>query len=237
MKKGFLLTLFALLTLTTSSVTAHPQPNKSVTSTPASEATLLDGTEAVLFSNSQRVSRESAVKIEGMMGGHGSGTYIEVDDHYLVITARHVVDSSEVYYVSTPTEKVVGQVIWKSQTKDMAVLKIPRLTSRTAASLPRTGELDVGDEVTYTGYPADYRLLTTKARVSGHEGSYRATLLQGFVWFGYSGSGGFDNSGKLRTIIFAIAAESYRGQPQLLETLVYSHEISKSDVAEIRAAL
>ena len=237
MKKAFLLTLFALLTLTTSSVTAHPEPSSKAETAAGEAATIIDGTEAVLFSNSQRLSRESAVKIEGMMGGHGSGTYVEVDNHYLVITARHVVDSSEVYYISTPTEKVVGQVIWKSQTKDMAVLKIPRLTSRTAASLPRTNELDVGDEITYTGYPADYRLLTTKARVSGHERSYNATLLQGFVWFGYSGSGGFDNSGKLRTIIFAIAAESFRGQPQLLETLVYSHEISRRDVAEIRAAL
>ena len=233
MKKNVLLLLLALIALIVPAVTAHSQPQPLE----VEKATIVDGTTEVLFSSAQRISRNSAVKIEGMMGGHGSGTYIEMNNHYLVITARHVVDRSEVYYVSTSTEKVVGQVIWKSQTKDIAVLRVPRLSSRTAASLPRSGELDVGDEVTYTGYPADYRLLTSKAHVSGHEEGHRATLLQGFVWFGYSGSGGFDNSGRLRTIIFAIAAESFRGQPQFLETLVYSHEITRNDVIEIRAAL
>lgn len=231
MKKNILLLLAAIM-LFVPTVTAHSQPAPV-----GPKATIIDGTTEVLFSSAQRISRNSAVKIEGMRGGHGSGTYIELDDHYLVITARHVVDTAEVYYISTSTEKVIGQVIWKSQTKDMAVLKVPRLASRTPANLSRTGELDVGEEITYTGYPADYRLLTSKAHVSGHEEGHGATLLQGFVWFGYSGAGGFDGSGKLRTIIFAIALESYRGIPQFLETLVYSHEISRSDIAEIREAL
>jgi hypothetical protein len=200
-------------------------------------ATVIDGTADVLFTNAQRASRSSAVKVEGLEGGHGSGTYLEMSGHHLVITARHVVDRNDIYYISTGSEKVVGQVIWKSQTKDMAVLKIPRLTSRTAVTLARTGELVVGEEITYTGYPSDYQLLTTKAHVAGFENSPRSTLLQGFVWFGYSGSGGFDNSGRLRTIIFAIAVENFRGHPALLETLVYTHEISRKEVAQIRAAL
>ena len=200
-------------------------------------AMMIEGTAEVLFSSAQRASRNSAVKIEGLQGGHGSGTYIEVSDHYLVITARHVVDRSEIYYVSSGSEKVVGQVIWKSQTKDMAVLRVPRLESRRAVALHRTNELEVGAEITYTGYPASYELLTSRAHVSGHVSERGATLLQGFVWFGYSGSGGFDSGGRLRSIIFAIAAENYRGLPQLLETLVYSHEINREDITQIKEAL
>ena len=109
---------------------------------PAQGAVMVDGTAEVLFTSAQRASRNSAVKIEGLGGGHGSGTYIEVDGHYLAITARHVVDDSDIYWVSTPTERVAGQVIWKSQTKDIAVLKIPKLFSRTAVTLPRSGECD-----------------------------------------------------------------------------------------------
>lgn len=232
MKKNLLMLLMAAAVLLLPTTTAHSEPIP-VGPKPA----IIDGTAEVLFSSAQKISRNSAVKIEGIRGGHGSGTYVEINDHYLVITARHVVDSSEIYYVSTMSEKVVGQVIWKSQKKDMAVLKVPRLESRTPAALAKTGDLGVGDEITYTGYPADYRLLTSKAHVSGHEESHGATLLQGFVWFGYSGSGGFDSSGKLRTIIFAIAVESYRGIPQFLETLVFSHEISREDVAKIKEAL
>lgn len=204
---------------------------------PVPNATLVDGTAEVLFTSAQRASRNSAVKVEGLSGGHGSGTYVELDGHYLVITARHVIDTSEIFYISTPTEKVVGQVIWKSQTKDMAVLRIPRLSSRGAAGLPRSGDLDIGDEITYTGYPSSYELLTTRAHVSGHSVPHNATLLQGFVWFGYSGSGGFDGSGRLRTIIFAIAVERFQGRAQPLASIVYSHEIERRDVLEIKQAL
>ena len=199
---------------------------------------IIDGTEEVIFTTSQRASRNSAVKVEGLEHGHGSGTYFTLNNHHLIITARHVIDRSEIFYISTTSgEKVIGQVVWKSQTRDLAVLKIPQLTTRAPITLHKTNNLDIGDEVTYTGYPAGYELLTTRAHVSGYSTAYRATLLQGFVWFGYSGSGVFDSSGRLRAIIVAVASESWRGTPQLLETLVYVHEIRKQDISEIKRAL
>lgn len=197
---------------------------------------MMDGTMSTHFQHAQKASRESAVKIEGLQGGHGSGTYVELAGHYLVITAKHVVDRSEIYYVRTSREKVVGQVVWMSADKDIAVLKVPKLMSRRAVSLSGSRNLDVGDDILYTGYPASYELLTARGVVSGHsrDGS---TLLQGFVWFGYSGSGAFDDSGKLRGIVYGIGVEGYRGMPQFLETLVYVHEITKSEIAQIKKAL
>ena len=59
------------------------------------------------FSSAQRASRDSAVKVEGLNGGHGSGTYIILDGHFFTVTARHVVDVEDIYYVSTSTERVV----------------------------------------------------------------------------------------------------------------------------------
>ena len=199
---------------------------------------VIDGTEEVLFGDQQRNSRKSAVKVHGLQGGHGSGTYIQLDNHALVITARHVIDHSEIFYVSSANgERVVGQVIWKSQTKDIAILKIPRLTTRSPVSLQRTSDLAIGDSLVYTGFPASYDMLTTRAMVSGHSPEHGATLLQGFVWFGYSGSGAFDESGRLRAIVVAIASEQWRNIPQLLETVVYTYEISRKDITEIKAAL
>jgi S1-C subfamily serine protease len=201
-------------------------------------AVVLDGTAEVIFTGAQRASRGSAVKVEGMEGGHGSGTYFTMSNHHLIITARHVVDRNEIFYISTTSdEKVIGQVIWKSQTRDIAILKIPQLMSSNPVTLHKTTDLNVGEEVTYTGYPASYELLTTKANVSGYSQHHNATLLQGFVWFGYSGSGAFDSSGRLRAIVVAIGAEDYHGVPQLLETLVYIHEIRRQDIAEIKKAL
>jgi len=216
------------------SLAFFPATTNSQTPTPA----IIDGTVEVIFTNAQRASRSSALKVEGLEGGHGSGTYFTLNNHHLVITARHVIDRNEIFYISTTSgEKVIGQVIWKSQTRDMAVLKIPQLMSSNPVTLYKTGDLEVGEEVTYTGYPASYELLTTKASVSGHSQSSSATLLQGFVWFGYSGSGAFDSSGRLRAIVVGIGAEDWRGMPQLLETLVYIHEIRRQDIAEIKKAL
>lgn len=195
-------------------------------------------TENVWFpSYDQRQSRNSAVKVEGMSGGHGSGTYIKIGSEYIVLTARHVVDDSEAYYISHENERVIGQVIWKSEQYDIAVLKIPEIKSRRAVSLAETGALSIGEGVLYTGYPASYRLLTARAYVSGHEPRYRATLLQGFVWFGYSGSGAFDDRGRVRGVIVAIGTERFGRNRVPLETMVYCHELTPSEVQQIKAAL
>ena len=185
----------------------------------------------------QRQSRNSAVKIEGMNGGHGSGTYIKMDGQYVVLTARHVVDRADIYYVVHQNEKVLGQVIWKSEQYDIAALKVPQIKSRKAVSLGDTGPLDVGEQVLYTGYPSSYQLLTARAYVSGHQLNYRATMLQGFVWFGYSGSGVFDSRGRVRGVIVAIGTEMFGPNRVPLETLVYCHEMTPGEVSQIKAAL
>ena len=88
----------------------------------------------------------------------------------------------------------------------------------------------------YTGYPASYRLLTSRGYVSGHAPEYRATLLQGFVWFGYSGSGVFDAAGELRGIVVAIGVEHFAGGREPLQSVVYIHEITRSQLKEIKEA-
>tara|TARA_A100001011_G_scaffold142995_1_gene150985 strand:- start:3065 stop:3796 length:732 start_codon:yes stop_codon:yes gene_type:complete len=189
------------------------------------------------FSSSQRASRRSAVKVEGLQGGHGSGTYIIIDGQHYVITARHVIDRDEIFYISSENERVVGQVVWKSTTQDIAVLRIPKLQTRTPSRLSNHDGMSVGEQVIYTGYPADYRLLTTRAYVSGSNERYNSILLQGFVWFGYSGSGVYDNDGNLVAIVVAIAVEGFNGSAQPLPSIVYTHEITDETRREIRESL
>tara|TARA_Y100001970_G_C14231713_1_gene859053 strand:- start:1754 stop:2491 length:738 start_codon:yes stop_codon:yes gene_type:complete len=210
------------------------------TPTPGDVATEVEVSlvESVWFpSYNQRQSRNSAVKVEGMSGGHGSGTYVKIGGEYIILTARHVVDDAEVYYISHNDERVVGQVIWKSQQYDIAALRVPQMKSRRAVALQETSGMSVGEQVLYTGYPSSYRLLTARAYVSGHEPRYRATLLQGFVWFGYSGSGAFDDRGRLRGIIVAIGTERFGRNRVPLETMVYCHELTPTEVQQIKDAL
>ena len=228
--------LFLALLLLIPGNTAKSEP--SVDSVKSSAA-IIDNTTEVLFAAPTRVSRQSAVKVKSILGGHGTGTYVEVGNHFVVITAAHVVDETEIYYVTTQTkEKVLGQVIWISKEKDMAALRVPRINSRVPASLNKVPLLEVGQKLLYTGYPADYELLTSRATVSGRAPDYHnAILMQGFVWFGYSGSGAFDSSGRLRAVVVAIGVESFRMQPQPLETLVYAFEITREDVESIKKEL
>ena len=191
-----------------------------------------------LIRTNERISRNSAVSVQGLQGGHGSGTYIEHGGHYGIITARHVIDRADIFYVAAGSEKVVAQVIWKSETHDIALLRIPKLDSRKAISLPR-GEkkLNVGSQVVYSGYPASYDMITTRAYVSGYEPEYKATLLHGFVWFGYSGSGVFDDAGTLAGIVVAVGVEKYGNQSHILEDMVYIHELKSDHIARIKHAL
>jgi S1-C subfamily serine protease len=216
-----------------SSAEGQPTPVPDVAQRP--NVSLIE--DAYFPSYEQRQSRGSAVKIAGVDGNsHGSGTYIKINGSYAVITARHVVDGADIFRVGSETETVIGQVIWKSQQYDIAVLKIPEMITRSHITLTKQNPLQIGEPVLYTGYPASYKLLTSRGYVSGHEPGYRATLLQGFVWFGYSGSGVFDAEGRLRAIVVAIGVQNFAGGVEPLESLVYVHEITKEQLKEIKKA-
>ena len=190
----------------------------------------------------QRTSRNSAVKVTNILyGGHGSGTYTKIGKHYVVITAAHVVRGNVLFAIQGENgETVVGQVVYSSTTADVAILKVPRMTSRKAASFKSTENKDfeVADVVVYTGYPSAYELLTSVGMVAGYEPEYNAILLQGFAWPGSSGSGVFDSSGKLRGVVVAIGVEKTGKETrQLLETLVYIHALNENDINEIERIL
>jgi len=191
-----------------------------------------------LIRTNERISRNSAVSVENLEGGHGSGTYVKHNDHYGILTARHVVDRADIFYVTAGTERVVGQVIWKSETHDIALLRVPKMDSRRAVNISRNDtSLIIGDEVVYSGYPASYNMITTRAYVSGYSQRHHATLLHGFIWFGHSGSGVFDDTGNLVGVVVAVGVETFHDIPQVLEDLVYIHEININHITKIRHAL
>ena len=232
----FNIVLLLCVTLVTPGVLyANGQPT-GVTNAVENKPTLLQTVS--LIRTNERISRSSAVSVQGLQGGHGSGTYIEHNGHYGIITARHVIDRADIFYIATSAERVVGQVIWKSETHDIALLRIPKLDSRTAVTLSRNrSTLDIGQEVVYSGYPASYDLITTRAYVSGHAERHKATLLHGFVWFGYSGSGVFNSSGEVIGIVVAVGIERIGEHPQVLEDMVYIHELRPDHIARIKHAL
>ena len=196
----------------------------------------------LIVNGNQKISRESAVKVSTLYGGHGSGTLVKIGKHYIVITAGHVASNNFIFSVQGERgETVIGELIYISSRADLAAIKVPRLVSRKPAKLKQTNslkDLKVGSPVVYTGYPSSYELLTSVAMVSGYEPDYNSVILQGFAWPGSSGSGVFDRDGKMRGVVVAVGAESLSGiGRQLLETLVYIHPIHEEDIKNIKGIL
>ncbi len=197
---------------------------------------------SLIVNGDQKISRESAVKVSTLYGGHGSGTLVKIGKHYVVITAGHVAQGNFIFAVQGEKgETVIGELIYISSRADLAVIKVPNLVSRKPAKLKQTNSLEdlkVGAPVVYTGYPSSYELLTSVAMVSGYYPDYNSVILQGFAWPGSSGSGVFDSSGKMRGVVVAIGAENLSGVGrQLLETLVYIHPLHEEDIKNIKEIL
>ena len=226
--KLFLITLCGLVSI------IHPH---AIADTTVNAAPEIIKTSNNIIKQHQKISRESTVKVVGMEGGHGSGAYVKINGQYFIITAKHVVRDDWLYYIEgNKKESVVGQVVYRSERKDIALLKIPKIRSRKAANLKTTEQHDlrVGDEVVYSGYPSSYELLTSSGNVSGYETWGESVLVQGWAWPGSSGSAVFNEEGNVVGLVIAVGRERFRSTPMLIETLVYIVTIDKEEMDAIK---
>lgn len=234
MKKFLALVICAFATLivpTNTSVAQETLGNSSI----SAEVIEVGGRS---LNRAEQASRDSAVKVALPGGGHGSGTYIKFQDHYLVLTAAHVVDTTPFAYVlGQNQERVLGQVIYLDPYGDIAFLKIPRMESRTPVNYRTQGtENIVGTDLVYTGYPSHHDLLTIRGSASGLEGSRGYIVMQSYAWFGASGSGVFDERGRLVGVVSALSVERYPWD-SVIETIVYVAPVGAIRASVIREAL
>ena len=237
-----LLLAFLIVGLPASAQENQPQPEIQILQKNEKSPIEIISSSNLIVNGNQKISRESAVKVSTLRGGHGSGTFTKIGKHYVVITAGHVARDNFIFSVQGEKgETVIGELIYISSRVDLAVIKVPNLISRKPAKLKQTNSLEdlkIGAPVVYTGYPSSYELLTSVAMVSGYEPEYNSVILQGFAWPGSSGSGVFDRDGKMRGVVVAIGAEELSGiGRQLLETLVYIHPLHEEDIKNIKKIL
>ena len=176
-------------------------------------------------------ARTAAVKIRSLtQGGHGSGTYMVAFGRRVVATAAHVVRNETVMAVDgRDGESVVGQVIFVDQDVDIAFLVVPEMKTRTAIRYnPRTiyNERLIGTPLTYTGFPSHHDLLTIRGYISALE--YNMIITNMFGWFGSSGSGVYDQKGRLVGVVSGIDVGNI-GFRLPLESIVWVAPMSKID--------
>jgi len=176
-------------------------------------------------------ARTAAVKIRSLtQGGHGSGTYMVAYGRRIVATAAHVVRNETVMAIDgRDGESVVGQVIFVDQDVDIAFLIVPEMKTRTAVRYnPRKiyDERLIGTPITYTGFPSHHDLLTIRGYISAIE--YEMIITNMFGWFGSSGSGVYDQKGRLVGIVSGIDVGNI-GFRLPLESIVWVAPMSRID--------
>ena len=180
--------------------------------------------------------RLSAYTEDDMEVAHGSGNYFKIGGHRFIITAAHNIVKG------TTLEVVDGHRSYKTYPvlidteRDIAIL-VPEIKLRHAKAVEyRTNskELDLGQVVTYAGYPADLGKSTFTGNVANDQ---RYTMMmQSFALPGSSGSVVFDNKGRAVGIISAIRLGMHELSPfpQMHPTLVYCQKLRDYDRYTVR---
>jgi len=188
-------------------------------------------------------TRTSSVEIR-INNVRGSGNYFYYNHHHIIITAAHVVNGSEVVEVITPSGEKQNALLVLFDNRlpnDVAVLVLHEpLRSRTPMNLnirEDTANL-VGVQLIYTGNPGSHRLMTIFGNVSGFEVD-GSIIMHAYAWGGASGSGVFDDRGKLVGILKAVDMNRnrYSPYPQVTEDIVWLAPAAKIDLPTLDALL
>ena len=209
-------------------------PGQVTAEVPTASPVIVDH-DTVHLNRLHEKSRNSTVKIITNMG-HGSGTYVKIGRNFGILTAAHVVAQGNHFIVEAGTRQTVGTLIWKNEEADLAFLMVEKIPVIEPVRMRARNNISVGDEVVYSGFPSTHEMLTFSCIISNPDYQGRL-ILQGFAWFGASGSGFINARGDVIAVLSAVTVENFYGHPQVLETMVIGSMLTDSHIDEIRNAV
>ncbi len=187
-------------------------------------------------------SRNAAVRVYSPDGTiRGSGTYFNIGEHQVVITAAHVVRDMPFMLIQAQGQEqsmAVTAYVQFDQAQDLAVLLLPEpLNSREAIHLePLTNhETLIGQSVVYTGFPGEHDLQTIFGAVSGIEDGN--IVMHSYAWPGSSGAAVLDDKGRLVGVLRAIDLNQGLFGPQLTGDIVWLSPVQNLDLEKVRKFL
>ena len=159
-----------------------------------------------------------------------SGTYVEHDDKFYVITAAHGIRGDcERMFVATDEDNIYECIkyILINRHVDYAIIQVQEVPERTAVKLSdvipsnrewrqETAELN---ETFYTGYPNGLGPLTFRGSIAGISAD-NYIYLHSYAWPGSSGSGVFSYDGNMIGIVIALNVGFTPAGYDVLEDLV-----------------
>ena len=189
--------------------------------------------DSTSLTRADRKVRESAVKISSPDGFiYGSGSYFTHEGNHIVVTAAHVVrEAATMIVIGRDGERVFGSVVYSDEARDVAILRVPNMRTRTPMALSFSDtsmEKIIGCSVVYTGFPGGHDLVTIKGSIAGIVPERNFILMHGYAWMGASGSGVFDKKGNLVGVLSAVSVGSHFDL-QIIEDMVWISPVTQID--------
>jgi len=217
--------LFFLLVMVSSPHAGEPETVK-----PQDFVTISKNISASMSGTEKKV-REAAVRVRTPDApGHGSGSLVNYKGLQFVFTAEHVVDDpyTAIYIVEKYGVQKLGALVYADPIHDIALLYLPEKFNNIEGMKfePYSRVLEVGEEVTFSGFPSSHQLMTVRGRVAGYEvikPGGTQMVIHTYGWFGSSGSAVYTAKGKLAGILWGIDLE-YPGEsetPQIIEDMMW----------------
>ena len=211
---------------------------------PDIQCVITTATETAVASHSRKLrntadkSRNAAVRVYSPDGSiRGSGTYFNIGQHQVILTAAHVVqDMPFMMVVGENGEQVVAVTAYLKldESQDLAILLLPKpLTSRTPIHLDPLRDYDglIGSAVVYTGFPGAHDFLTIFGSVSGTE--HGNIVMHSYAWPGSSGAAVLNEKGKVVGILRAIDLNQGLHGPQLTGDMVWLSPLQTLDLGKV----
>ena len=194
------------------------------------------------LSSTEKQVRSAAVKIVTSGGGHGTGSLVKYKDLTLIVTARHVTDErvGTRYMITKNGMKTTATLVYQSNTADIALLLLdkdfPGKGIKPMKWAP-TKNYNIGKDIFYSGYPSRHKLMSFNGRIVGYEEDEHGTqlIVNTYGWFGCSGSGVYDEDGKLVGILYGVDVEYYPGI-QVQENMIWIAPIKHLNIDEALAS-
>jgi len=190
------------------------------------------GRETKAIKNSTRSAvRVISVSESDENGGAGvsfaSGTYFKYMGNHYVLTVSHAVVGAcsdlVVAYFEESSDCVA--ITYVDDNIDYAIIQVEEMHHRTPIRIPNSFVKNkkkmpkLLDKTFYTGYPNNIGPLTLHGRIAGFaDNGY--IFIDSYAWTGSSGSGVFDQDGKLIGIIMALDVGVTQYGADVLENLL-----------------
>jgi hypothetical protein len=140
--------------------------------------------------------QRASVKVECMLGGHGSGTVGWWNGNLYVLTAAHVAEEGEVCLIGFEKDgkvdfEIKETCVHHSHWHDLALLRLDCVPAGPWPPLAPVSELFLGEQAVYCGWGAEAPLYLEKAYIQ----NARLIDFQEYVSFLVGGNGQPGNSG------------------------------------------